>query len=1082
LEHEHDSTHIAHGKALLDLLPETEATHVAVQSGNWFSSSTWAGGSVPSEGAKVLIPEDVEVLYSGRSDAKLDVVRIDGTIEFATNVNSKMVVDTMITSFNSKLSIGSVGNPVSEDVKIELIIADNGPIDTDWDPSQVSRGLIALGEVEMHGEAKTVHLKVDVDPLAGNNFVELVIEPLNWKVGDKIVIAGTKHEDFRNDGSRISQDEVRIITKIEGNKVFLNEPLAFDHASPADHLSTSVANYTRNIVISSENGEFLEANERGHTMFMHNADVDVRYVEFDELGRTDKSERLDDFALKQVERTGPNSTVDYGRIDEDGDGKPDSGEMTNIRGRYAVHFHEAGNAETDQSGYMEGNALWGSPGWGYVNHSSQADFINNAAFNVFGASFVGEAGNETGLMKGNISIFNHGTAEQFETNSDSRAAFHGTLNQDMGYAGFGFWFNGRQIELEDNVSAGAGEAAFGWTTRGVDQVSPSVSSLPNELLGRGHQTMNHADDGVISVFDNNEAISTWKGFLVDGLGATKNHNGYNMITDFTGWGIEKSGIEISYSSKYIIEGMELYSDEVGYDSRGVGVRIALATEQVMVSDASIEGFRRGVVNVNNTHSTKGDAFIPDRDINLVNVDIIGNVGAAVETTQKRAGPTHVFDSFENLPNFDLDLIFDDQSLRLTNNVAENRNMFPTFSTSIQKYKNQEGMMVEGTKFDSLGATDYPFGNEMSRFDRTGVNEILSKLGYHTLLDGTKVVVLGEMITDRLTGETRDKYFVTELPIWWKFDGRELDNGSYVQYADVYRPGFIASENVPAFSLDSYSTLISSGVTETDGQDQHSEHQMHGDDSYEPIEDPSHEHEEVHQHEIDEPSIDLEEIAIEPDTDHETDMHHEYDPVHQDLELKGGVESDVLTGGSGNDVLRGRLGDDIISANEGDDLLFGGAGGDQLDGGMGSDTLAGGGGQDILIGGSGNDVLDGMGGRDDLDGGLGNDIIDGGAGRDELRGDKGDDFLHGGSANDRLWGGVGADTFVFEDGFGLDRIFDFEIKVDKIDLSALSSVEDFAEVSALTTQNKKHTLIELDEGVIVLRGFEMTALDENDFLF
>ena len=825
----HDGAHTGHGQALLDLLPVDQATHVAISNGFWFNPSTWADGRIPDAGAKVLIPEGRTVLYAGRSDTELDIVRVDGTLNFSTQHNSKMIVDTLITNFNSKLSIGSQTDPVADTVKVELIIADNGPIDTNWDPGQLSRGVVALGEVEIHGQSKTVHLKVADAPMSGDSTLTLAQAPSHWDVGDSIVIAGTHHVDFAEDGSRRSQDEVRIITAINGNQITFDRALAYDHDTPSADLATSVANYTRNIVIASENPETTAVNERGHTMFMHNADVDVRYVEFNELGRTDKSQRLDDFNLEAVTRTGPNATIDMARTDLDGDGVDDAGAMTNIRGRYSVHFHEAGTKDGDDAGYMEGNAVWGSPGWGFVNHDSNVDFIENAAFGVFGAGFVGETGNETGTMRGNISIYNEGTSEQFEAGTDARAAFHGTLNQDLGYAGFGYWFNGRLIELEDNIAAGAGEAGFGWTTRGVDSIDPLSSTASNALLARGHTHLNHADDAIISVFENNEAISSWKGLLIDGLGAIKNHDGYNKLTDFTAWGIEKTGLEISYSSKYLIDNAQLYSDKAGYDSFGVGARIAVSTEQVTIKNSDIDGFRRGVVNVNQTNSSKGDEFIEDREINLINVGISGNVGASVETTSSRSVPTKIFDSVEDLPGHHLNLVFDDSSLQFTNNLAEIRAMFPNFSTAIQDYKNQPGLMVRGTKYDSLGITDYPLGNEMARFDRTGVNEILAQDGFSTLHDGTKVVILGELITDRVTGAEREKYFVTELPDWWLFDGREIDKGAYVHHIGVYRPGFIAAANVPSYSTERYEHILAAREAEQEAAD-HNAHGAHSTDA------------------------------------------------------------------------------------------------------------------------------------------------------------------------------------------------------------------------------------------------------------
>lgn len=69
----------------------------------------------------------------------------------------------------------------------------------------------------------------------------------------------------------------------------------------------------------------------------------------------------------------------------------------------------------------------------------------------------------------------------------------------------------------------------------------------------------------------------------------------------------------------------------------------------------------------------------------------------------------------------------------------------------------------------------------------------------------------------------------------------------------------------------------------------------------------------------------------------------------------------------------------------------------------------------------------------------NDILDGRKGQDVLYGEQGDDILYDGAGRDRLWGGEGADIFVFDDDGQRDRIMDFEITADRIDLSQLPRV-------------------------------------------
>lgn len=90
------------------------------------------------------------------------------------------------------------------------------------------------------------------------------------------------------------------------------------------------------------------------------------------------------------------------------------------------------------------------------------------------------------------------------------------------------------------------------------------------------------------------------------------------------------------------------------------------------------------------------------------------------------------------------------------------------------------------------------------------------------------------------------------------------------------------------------------------------------------------------------------------------------------------------------------------------------------------------GDDQIRGTDDNDIILGHAGNDVLDGGLGDDVLYGGSGNDILIGGLGDDILTGGS---------GEDLFKWVDGDldgSTDRITDFKIGEDKIDLSDLFS--------------------------------------------
>jgi hypothetical protein len=102
-----------------------------------------------------------------------------------------------------------------------------------------------------------------------------------------------------------------------------------------------------------------------------------------------------------------------------------------------------------------------------------------------------------------------------------------------------------------------------------------------------------------------------------------------------------------------------------------------------------------------------------------------------------------------------------------------------------------------------------------------------------------------------------------------------------------------------------------------------------------------------------------------------------------------------------------------------------SGADTLTGTNGADSLSGGGGNDRLAGGSGHDTLSGGDGRDTLFGGPNNDRLDGGAGNDALRGNSG---------NDTITTGAGVDRVLIGSGEGADRVTDFALGTDRVELT------------------------------------------------
>lgn len=185
-----------------------------------------------------------------------------------------------------------------------------------------------------------------------------------------------------------------------------------------------------------------------------------------------------------------------------------------------------------------------------------------------------------------------------------------------------------------------------------------------------------------------------------------------------------------------------------------------------------------------------------------------------------------------------------------------------------------------------------------------------------------------------------------------------------------------------------------------------------------------------------------------------------DAAHSDNQLIGGGGNDHLRGGHGDDKIDGGDGRDFIRGRDGDDRISGGDGNDFLRGDLGDDTIHGG------------------DGRDHVRGGQGDDWLFGGDGDDMIRGGQGDDILNGGAGRDLMWGGDGADTFVFQENSGQDRIFGFNAEEDLLDFSQTGIAFDDLEIETHGT----FTTISYGDAEVMIFGTSCDQLTEDCFLF
>ncbi len=555
LPHANDPVRGPEHLRLFELVRYDQVTHYAVQDGTWSDPATWHGGAVPQNGSRVLIPIHTTITVDGVLTEAPATVRVDGTLRFDHTVDTQLKVDTVVVSPVGRFEMGTAENRIAPNVTATLLITDNGPIDRDWDPFGISRGLITHGSVSIYGTEKTTSVEI-FNPLpAGTTQLQLSETPTGWRVGDQIVIAGTVAGQ--------QQDEVRTILSI-GSNIVTVAPLDYDHLTPAADLRVHVANLTRNAVIDSEGSA---PDRRGHVMFMHNRDVDVQHAGFYKQGRSNKLEYVNDAVVDSNWNLAP-------------------GTGTNTRGRYSVHFHRNGLVDDGNPSTVYGSAVVDSVGWGFVNHSSYVDFTDNVSYGVTGAAFVSEAGDEIGIFRDNISFATTGTDER----ADDREPL-----QDFGFGGDGFWFQGAGIEVVDNIAVGSQGSGFFYYTRGLIQSGRltlfDASNLPDPSIAGGQEQI-LVDHVPARNFEGNTAYGSETGLTVRYHLRDATHSTFSSFRNSTFWN-NKTGVDLPYSQQVALSNLRVLHDDSILNQTGVNSNSV--TQGVVYDNLTVEGYAWGIV-------------------------------------------------------------------------------------------------------------------------------------------------------------------------------------------------------------------------------------------------------------------------------------------------------------------------------------------------------------------------------------------------------------------------------------------------------------------------------------------------------
>ncbi|WP_282136369.1 T9SS type A sorting domain-containing protein [Seonamhaeicola maritimus] len=453
--------------------------------------------------------------------------------------------------FNSYTEALSGNTSVTETSRT---VYDDGPGVTgrhQWDSTQLTLGIVTMGQIEIIGQEKLNMVKLAEDALKNQAILELESVAQGWKNGDELIVTRGGNMNSSSNG----EDEATI-QSISGTTVTLTSNLLKNHEGrSSEDLHCYVGNLTRNITFKSSS--ISNVHHRGHLKAMHNnTNVQIRNASFIDMGRTDKSRLVDDFIWNnwlepkvfnsKISALGQECSEMVKNADQD---------ITNPRGRYSIHLHKTGAGYGDNITHVTGNVVWGNPGWGITHHDSHASIADNVVYDVIGAGIVSETGSETGFWDDNLVVK---IAKGHNTDVYEAALFH----DDYLFSGQGLAMKGRAVVCRGNVIANANQGV------GVINMNPAINNLDRvdalALADRpGYEVDNFPlsvngysieGDGVMPVevaliMENTTTIWCYQGLRSIERDMGVNHESRSIFDGFKAWGVNQ-GLSIVYQADY----------------------------------------------------------------------------------------------------------------------------------------------------------------------------------------------------------------------------------------------------------------------------------------------------------------------------------------------------------------------------------------------------------------------------------------------------------------------------------------------------------------------------------------------------
>ncbi len=311
------------------------ASGSSVRDGLWSDPGTW-GGLVP------LSIDQVTIIHKVTIDVNTTVagITVPGSLIFSPDKNitlqsSKNIIVTGLLQMRPTPFINHLLRFINVD-ESKFIGGGEDPMDSDV-------GLWVMnGRLDLQGSAKTGWTWAAGGINQASTSVALRGPPVNWSIGDELMITPTKDKDYTG-------FEVVTIRLVSGTTL-TTTAIVNNHPQVNNQWTSEVCNLTRNVRIEGT------ATGKSHVFIRSAYPQNIQYVQFRYLGpRKDQA--------------------------MPGDPKQKDGIKEFVLGRYGLHFHHC--MEGSRGSVVEGNVMRDIDNHSYVTHGSNGVKVHDCvAYNV----------------------------------------------------------------------------------------------------------------------------------------------------------------------------------------------------------------------------------------------------------------------------------------------------------------------------------------------------------------------------------------------------------------------------------------------------------------------------------------------------------------------------------------------------------------------------------------------------------------------------------------------------------------------------------------------------------------------------